>query len=320
MSKGKPSATGLVYFMRRADGVGPIKIGCSAWPERRLSALQIWSPHPLEIVASCQGAFADERRLHRQFADCRLHGEWFEATPELLATIARVASTDCLPPAPADDRTSIVAARLASGETYSDIAADFGVTRQRIEQIARRAGCPRRAKGGRKKAPVWTQVEKLRVLAAQGLSRKQIAAAIGDEKQNVANAARHYGIEIKRSKKGHDPATVAKAFAIAADYKAGIKTADLAAKHGVVSQPNIYRFLVIAGVKPARTRRKQLPAADIVSAYLAGDTLQTLARRHDVCTGTVRRLIEQHGKLRSKSESEAIRVAAVRLANARRAA
>ena len=52
---------GMVYFMRRADGIGPIKIGHSKSPSQRLRSTQIWSPEILEVVASAPGTFLDER-------------------------------------------------------------------------------------------------------------------------------------------------------------------------------------------------------------------------------------------------------------------
>lgn len=79
-----------IYFMRPQSTVGPIKIGCSRWPDKRLVEISHWSPVPLELIAAAAGSFKLERYLHERFAATRLHKEWFVATPELLAAIDRV--------------------------------------------------------------------------------------------------------------------------------------------------------------------------------------------------------------------------------------
>ena len=79
-----------IYFMRPQGSVGPIKIGCSRWPDKRLVEISHWSPVPLELIAVAAGSFKLERYLHEKFGDTRMHKEWFVATPELLAAIDRV--------------------------------------------------------------------------------------------------------------------------------------------------------------------------------------------------------------------------------------
>lgn len=74
-----------VYFMRPEGMAGPIKIGCSNKPARRLLALGVWSPFPLEVVAVAPGNLATERMLHERFGDDLWHHEWFRASPRLLA-------------------------------------------------------------------------------------------------------------------------------------------------------------------------------------------------------------------------------------------
>jgi hypothetical protein len=61
-----------------------VKIGIAVDPDRRLSVLQEGSPEILELVATRPGTVVDERRLHERFAEARAHGEWFDATPEIL--------------------------------------------------------------------------------------------------------------------------------------------------------------------------------------------------------------------------------------------
>lgn len=66
---------------------GPIKIGCSYLPARRLIALSHWSPFDLEIIAVAPGDFATERALHDHFKADLTRREWFRSSPELLACI-----------------------------------------------------------------------------------------------------------------------------------------------------------------------------------------------------------------------------------------
>lgn len=81
-------ARGLCYFI--GGETGPVKIGFSVDVASRLRAIQTHSPIPLSILATRAGGAAREGAYHRQFAEHRLHGEWFERTPELLAEIARL--------------------------------------------------------------------------------------------------------------------------------------------------------------------------------------------------------------------------------------
>lgn len=77
-----------VYFIQ-AMGGGPIKIGSAADVTGRLQMLQTGSPVRLQVLAVIPGADeCGEFALHAQFAESRLHGEWFQPTPELLDVIA----------------------------------------------------------------------------------------------------------------------------------------------------------------------------------------------------------------------------------------
>jgi uncharacterized protein (DUF433 family) len=317
--KGRPSEAGLVYFMRRADGVGPIKIGCSKHTARRVQSCQVWSPEPLEIVASVAGTFADEWRLHSEFKDYRLHGEWFEAAPPLLALVARVVATGTLPPPRADDRNVRIMALYEGGETYEKIASEFGITRQRVEQIVRKNGGTPRGHIGYKRAPVWGAQDKVRSLAASGCTKAEIADAIGDTYQNVVNATSFWGIVTRRATKGHSPEITAEAFEIAADYKAGHSTLEIAERHGR-KQPEIYRLLRLAGVQPNRLGRvaNVLNVEAVLADYRAGATIAEVAARHSRSKNSIRRYLAKAKALRSRAESEAIRVQRVREANMRR--
>lgn len=93
-----------VYFLKPIGMAGPIKIGCSNWPENRLKAVDIWSPFPLELLASAPGMNREEGRLHWRFRETRSHGEWFFASPDLLRLIDHVRLNGTLPPLEAEPR------------------------------------------------------------------------------------------------------------------------------------------------------------------------------------------------------------------------
>lgn len=74
---------GWIYFIQQING-GPIKIGWATNVERRCVVMQAVNPYQLSVLGKFKGTIDDERRLHDEFAAVRLHGEWFEPTPELL--------------------------------------------------------------------------------------------------------------------------------------------------------------------------------------------------------------------------------------------
>lgn len=76
-----------VYFIRSGRG-GPIKIGVSRDPARRLAQLQCGSVTKLTLLGVVPGGFADEAAIHRRLHAYRIHGEHFEAAPEVLEFIA----------------------------------------------------------------------------------------------------------------------------------------------------------------------------------------------------------------------------------------
>lgn len=82
--------TGLekIYFM--GCETGPVKIGVSSDAERRMAGFQVGCPFQLSILATVVGTRQDEYAYHKRFAAIRLHGEWFERTPELLTEIERL--------------------------------------------------------------------------------------------------------------------------------------------------------------------------------------------------------------------------------------
>lgn len=79
---------GVVYFIQAVES-GRIKIGYSSNSgKRRLAEMSTGSPEQLEVLGEVPGDVAFERELHRRLRHSRLHGEWFELTPEVLEVLA----------------------------------------------------------------------------------------------------------------------------------------------------------------------------------------------------------------------------------------
>jgi hypothetical protein len=81
---------GYVYFVRRVDGEGPIKIGFSGTPWTRLNTLDVSSPYELRLVAKIKAPPETELRFHNLFRDAHVRREWFRPIAELLVTIERI--------------------------------------------------------------------------------------------------------------------------------------------------------------------------------------------------------------------------------------
>jgi hypothetical protein len=84
----KREAKVACYFI--GGETGPIKIGQSGNLAARLKTLQNHSPVPLSVLASTGGGMFAELAYHERFAAHRLHGEWFERHPDILAEIDRI--------------------------------------------------------------------------------------------------------------------------------------------------------------------------------------------------------------------------------------
>lgn len=75
-----------IYFIQEGDD-GPVKIGESTQPERRMEYHQCGNPRRLRLLGSYSARAYDEKALLARFADHRIRGEWFEPAPELLAHV-----------------------------------------------------------------------------------------------------------------------------------------------------------------------------------------------------------------------------------------
>lgn len=76
----------VVYFIH-APLAGLIKIGRTTNIGSRLSSLRMSSPVHLFLLRTIEGGVEKEAELHRRWQAIRQHGEWFSATPELIAEI-----------------------------------------------------------------------------------------------------------------------------------------------------------------------------------------------------------------------------------------
>lgn len=131
----KSASPAFVYFLRPIGQCGPIKIGCSFWPEDRLKSYQSWSPIPLELVASLPGDRTIEARFHAAFAHLHSHHEWFRAEADLLRAIKAVR-------AGAFDLSSLPAPRaLWAGRVVPREAVDSGRMTRRVYRLLK-AGVP----------------------------------------------------------------------------------------------------------------------------------------------------------------------------------
>lgn len=150
-----------VYFLRRADGIGPIKVGCSDGPDARRKQLQCDMRLNLVLLAQAPGSLDIEHEIHRRFTDHRVVPEnlperpwpipgikeWFAPVPALLELIHSVRETGTFPAWLIVNRDVIIFRRRERGETLRSIADDFGISHQRVCQIA--AEMKRRTKPGR---------------------------------------------------------------------------------------------------------------------------------------------------------------------------
>ena len=82
------SSQGYLYFVGADEG--PIKIGMTSNPKKRIKGLQTGHPHKLRYLALVPNASLQEAVYHERFAKHRLEGEWFTRHPDILAEIARL--------------------------------------------------------------------------------------------------------------------------------------------------------------------------------------------------------------------------------------
>lgn len=80
-----------VLYVIGQPGTAIVKIGVTSSLPSRLKSIQTGSPVPLRVLWWHPGSYDLESQLHRQFDDCRLHGEWFDfgvEEPEVIVELA----------------------------------------------------------------------------------------------------------------------------------------------------------------------------------------------------------------------------------------
>jgi len=99
----------MPVYMIRQGARGPVKIGVAKGVAKRLATMQTGNHEQLTLLRSFEGAAAEERALHRQFADHRLAGEWFSFTKAMLGDVGLV-EEERQEPAPLEETPSEVPA------------------------------------------------------------------------------------------------------------------------------------------------------------------------------------------------------------------
>lgn len=126
MDQDAPKVVRGVYFLQMAEFV---KIGVSSDIAKRVNDLRTSVPLPISILGAIPGATRSvERALHQRFALHRRNGEWFDATPEILAEAqlwAEHVMTITRPPRP--KVAPGAHSRRGSGVSYLDLGDGQGL-------------------------------------------------------------------------------------------------------------------------------------------------------------------------------------------------
>lgn len=83
---------GGVYFIQLEHGDRPIKIGRATNIRRRIADIDVSLPAHITLLAVIDGNGHQERAIHKKMRDWRMNGEWFVASPIVMAFIDRVVS------------------------------------------------------------------------------------------------------------------------------------------------------------------------------------------------------------------------------------
>lgn len=148
-----------IYFIQAGVG-GPVKIGYSATPNKRLKQLQAGHFEELYLVRVCEGDHYVESLFHNAFSHLRLVGEWFKFSSEMLtATISDICPIYTAIPEkqPAYAMEALQAYFKANWGSQRRLAAALGITPHAFHR--------------------WTQVPAERVLAIErytGISRHDL--------------------------------------------------------------------------------------------------------------------------------------------------
>lgn len=313
-----------VYFLRPAGKLGPIKIGCSESPKARARQIGSDRKEPIRLIADAPGTFTDEMRLHRQFADTRVEGEWFAATDELMAVIDHVIDTGSLPPPLEEDRAQVMIRLYLGGSTLLQIGQKFGMTRERVRQILRKHECPslgHRVEHARKPQPVSAEEREFAALYTLGTPPRELSKLFphlsrANVLRRTGTTPRGQGFWLRRP--DHDE-RVAK---VAALYKSGITVAVIARQVGLCAPEHVYYYLQKAGISASRRSGRRYSGAQVaqmIRAFHEGACIKHIADTFGASCITVRRALLRSGVTIDPEEMERRRISAVRAANFRRA-
>lgn len=98
----------FVYFVQAQYARKPVKIGRARRVGHRLDRIQTGCPEEIVLLAAIECregqmvASELEARLHREFADIRIRGEWFEWHDDIAAAIMSLRDAETLSSAPRD--------------------------------------------------------------------------------------------------------------------------------------------------------------------------------------------------------------------------
>lgn len=128
----------MPVYMIRQGARGPVKIGVARDVAKRLATMQTGNHEQLTLLRSFDGSVAEERALHRKFADHRLAGEWFSFTKAMLGDVGLV-EEGRLEPAPEElpsDTPQKEAWEHRVGGFMAGFKAGFGAARSIAENEA----------------------------------------------------------------------------------------------------------------------------------------------------------------------------------------
>ena len=129
---------GWVYFARLgADG--PIKIGHSVNPRRRVAALSSLSPYAITLLTAmpCDDSYSEEQLLHKKLTTSRIKGEWFAtaaARNEMEHLAERLVPLDRLPAISAPTVPSRAASNLLPPAHVDNLGDAFAAVLDRLHR------------------------------------------------------------------------------------------------------------------------------------------------------------------------------------------
>jgi DNA-binding CsgD family transcriptional regulator len=141
----------MIYFVENLTS-GVIKIGFTTNPGKRLATLQNASADPLGLMGVLPGGPAEEKRIHRLFAQHRLRGEWFRGGDAMRAEIVSMLAAEAAKPASVEpprtpsgrqprrdaiDRKREAEKLIGRGLTTAAVAKALGIEQRSVQRYCR---------------------------------------------------------------------------------------------------------------------------------------------------------------------------------------